>query len=279
MSRKILVTGGSGFLGSEVCRIAEDLGHEVTSISRHGKPDHGQPWMESVRWVTANILDPDSYREYLQGCDAIIHCIGTLKEKRSAGITHERFNRDAAIMAAWEAEHAGVKRFVLVSASKNFPLLSNRFVQAKRSAEASLRGRNIRESILRAPLIFGDNRPATKFAAGVINGVDRLPVVSRVARRFHPLHVDQVALAAIRAATEDGYEGVIDVKNIEYLAGDRWTKYAGAPEPKADRSLVPVLITGTVIVATAAIAWPIVQKKYSTHSERTSFLPFRKRKS
>ena len=43
---KILVIG-SGFVGQAVCRRAVDLGLEIISLSKSGRP-HLQPWTNSV---------------------------------------------------------------------------------------------------------------------------------------------------------------------------------------------------------------------------------------
>ena len=41
-------------------------------------------------------------------------------------------------------------------------------------------------------------------------------------RPLRPLRVEEVAAAAVRAATEPGYEGVVPVDLIAYLAEGRW---------------------------------------------------------
>lgn len=255
---KILVTGGNGFLGSEVCRVAAEMGHEVTSISRSGRPQRNGSWVSRVNWIAANVLDPETWREHLQGIDAVIHAIGILREHSENGLTYERLNGDSTEMVAWEAEHAGVPRFVYISSYGKPPFLPQRFIDSKRRAEAALRGRNIRESILRPALIYGDTRPSTSIGASTLQTLSHVPGLKHSIHRYRPLHVTQVALAAVRAATEEGYEGTINIDNIEYLAGDQWKTFL---EPRQqNRYLKPVLIGG-VVVAAAALTLPLVRSR------------------
>jgi CDP-glucose 4,6-dehydratase len=70
-SRRLLVTGASGFLGRVVCAQAEALGADVTGLVRADGPP-------SVTLVRADIADPDAVGSALEGraFDAIVHLAG-----------------------------------------------------------------------------------------------------------------------------------------------------------------------------------------------------------
>lgn len=225
---KLLVTGGNGFIGSEVCRIAVGDGHQVISVSRSGRPETEAPWADGVQWVAANVLEPEDWRDHLDGCDAVIHCVGIASEKPGEGVTFERINGDAADVASWEAEHAGVERFVFISAAPEMTFLPSRFHATKRQAESAIRRRDLQESILRPALVHGPGRPPSVVLGNLLNGLGKVPGLKRRLRPNRSLHVDQVALAAVRAATEPGFQGTVDLGNIAYLAGEQWRLYADA---------------------------------------------------
>jgi nucleoside-diphosphate-sugar epimerase len=67
---KILVTGGGGFLGSNICRQLRLRGHEVVSIARHRYPVLDQL---GVRQVQGDISAFDPMLAATKGCDAVIH--------------------------------------------------------------------------------------------------------------------------------------------------------------------------------------------------------------
>ena len=78
MATKLLVVGGSGFLGIRCCRSAVQRGFDVLSASRSGAPatrsvrwvDGGPRWEESVEWLATDAKDiPD---EALQGCTGVV---------------------------------------------------------------------------------------------------------------------------------------------------------------------------------------------------------------
>lgn len=225
MSEKILVTGSTGFIGSEVCRIAAEQGHDVIGIARSGKPDKDAPWVDKVTWVKANVLQPETWREHLQGCHAVIHCVGITSEDKSEGRTFERLNGDAAEVAIWEAEQADVERFVFLSAQETPPFVSSRYLAAKRQAEAALHRSKLHSIVLRPMFVYGPTRPATFAVNAVLETAEKIPGLHQPIHEKRALRVEKVAAVAVKAATDLDYEGVITLDNIEYVAGSDWESH------------------------------------------------------
>lgn len=269
MSKKLLITGGSGFIGSEICRQAVEEGHQVVSVSLSGRPDHAEPWVDDVHWIAANVLEPDAWREHLAGCDAVIHCVGGIRENRTQGETLERINDDSTEIVAWEAEHAGVPRIVFLSAEVRPPMVSPRFIEAKRHAESVLRGRGIRESILRPAFVYGPGRMSATAFARTLQVAEKVPGLRTRLRPIRPLHVEEVASAALRAALEEGYEGVISIDNIEYLAKEMKVHEGDGMAQPARRRLSPLIVGG--IVAGAAVAVAAGTVLYRRRSKHTGY--------
>ena len=70
---KLVVAGGNGFIGSQICRIAIANGHEVVAFGRRGKPDITPvkaPWVGKVDWRTADIFDRSAWTDALDDADA-----------------------------------------------------------------------------------------------------------------------------------------------------------------------------------------------------------------
>ncbi len=67
---KIMVTGGSGFLGSAICAQLRSRGHLVTAYQR-GSSDHLEQMGVTV--VRGSITDAGSLENAMQGIDAVIH--------------------------------------------------------------------------------------------------------------------------------------------------------------------------------------------------------------
>lgn len=80
MSKKILVTGGTGFLGSYIIQQLVEKGYSVRALRRSNKLPAWIPAAAfdntstgSVEWVEGDILDVVSLEEAMEGADAVIH--------------------------------------------------------------------------------------------------------------------------------------------------------------------------------------------------------------
>lgn len=64
MVKQVVVFGGNGFVGQNVCQAALLMGADVVSINRSGPPaGKEQAWKGSVKWVQADIFKPEHYAD------------------------------------------------------------------------------------------------------------------------------------------------------------------------------------------------------------------------
>ncbi|KAJ5726689.1 uncharacterized protein N7483_008046 [Penicillium malachiteum] len=97
-TKRLVVAGGSGFLGSRICKAAAARGWSVTSLSRSGEPrwetvtdSSTRPsWASSVEWAKADLLKPGSYKSFLTGATAVVHSMGILLEADYKGVVQGR---------------------------------------------------------------------------------------------------------------------------------------------------------------------------------------------
>jgi dihydroflavonol-4-reductase len=80
LSTTILVTGGTGFLGSYIIKALVEKGYTVRAIRRSHTPDNYRvpSWispsiLDKVEWMTGDVLDVVSLDEAMEGIDGIIH--------------------------------------------------------------------------------------------------------------------------------------------------------------------------------------------------------------
>lgn len=213
----LLVTGGNGFIGRQVCRLAVADGHEVTSVARSGPPDsrHRGAWADEVSWVGADVFAPQTYREHLENVDAVVHSIGVIAEDPEAGVTFERVNGDAGILVALEAERAGVDRFVYVSSSTTPPTVREAYIEAKRRAEAAIADLEMETVVLRPGPVYGPDQPHFPAVLNrLLATVGRFEVVARQFGEDRPLSVETVGRATYACAVEDGAEPRLDGPDI-----------------------------------------------------------------
>ena len=210
---KLLVVGGNGFIGAEICKVALGRGDEVVSVTRSGAPKEDAPWTEEVTWVAADVFALEGWRAHLEGCDAVIHSLGIRKERPEQGVTFKRLNGDSVIIAAQEAERASVGAFVFISAATTPPTFSPAYLEAKRRAERAILKRAGRTVILRPALVYGAARPLTVLVGKALEVAQRSPGMSRENR---PMSTHTLARAAVQATGEA--EGILGVSAIESLS-------------------------------------------------------------
>lgn len=153
---KVVVLGGSGFVGSRVCQRLAEQGAEVVSVSRSGGPPEGAgPWAAKVTWLKGDVLSMDLAGAF-KGAQAVVSTIGAIGSSDD-----EATNGATAEAATAAARAAGVKRFVLVSAT---PLVAEAgagglfpgYVRGKQRAEAAVKAAFPGASaILQPTFIFG----------------------------------------------------------------------------------------------------------------------------
>ncbi|KAF7728226.1 hypothetical protein EC973_006507 [Apophysomyces ossiformis] len=84
VSRKVLVVGGTGFLGMSVCKLAAAKGWETVSLSRRGEPEgflqRRPSWADKVQWISGDSLDATTYADRLEGVTNVVHTVGILLE-------------------------------------------------------------------------------------------------------------------------------------------------------------------------------------------------------
>ncbi|MCF8051063.1 MAG: TIGR01777 family oxidoreductase [Desulfobacterales bacterium] len=70
----IFVTGGSGFVGTYLCKDLLDRGHRVTAVG--SRPVHGRISHDHFRYISADTTEPGDWQEALADIDAAVNLAG-----------------------------------------------------------------------------------------------------------------------------------------------------------------------------------------------------------
>lgn len=112
---KILITGGSGFLGSHVADVLSEAGHEVTIFDVRPSPYLGA----GQKMIIGDILDQPSLERAVAGMDAVYHFAGIadIDECTNRPIDAVRYNILGTVNLLEASRHANIKRFVFGSSA------------------------------------------------------------------------------------------------------------------------------------------------------------------
>ena len=111
--RKILITGGAGFIGNHLAQVLFEYGFEVRSFDLKSSP------RENIDSVQGNILDRDSLGKAIKGCDAVIHLAAQISVPRSLDYPEEtmEINVVGTENVLDLARKNGIKRIILASSA------------------------------------------------------------------------------------------------------------------------------------------------------------------
>lgn len=123
---KVLITGGAGFIGSNLCEHFVGKGHDVTCLDNlstgflHNiEPLKAAP---NFRFIQGDIRDLDTCREAVKGCDVVLHeaALGSVPRSINDPINTNANNIDGFLNMLVAARDEGVKRFIYAASSSTY---------------------------------------------------------------------------------------------------------------------------------------------------------------
>ena len=214
---KVLVTGGTGFIGSQVVDLLLEEGHSVRLLSRRGEvPDRWKG--KDIAVHQGDLKEPASVLPGLEGREVVFH-IGEVRNT-----TAGRANQNVRLIEemAGRLGPAGVKRLVFVSsltvagiplaipASEDTPasqVLRDQYTEYKRKAEDCIRqSANVEFAIVRPGVVYG---PGSRYLGRMVDIIRRLgplglPFIGSGKNLAPFVHVHDLARAIVLAGFRPG---------------------------------------------------------------------------
>jgi NADH dehydrogenase len=207
-NRRIVVVGGSGFIGRYVVKRLAERGAVVVAVSRHAsealflKPfgDVGQ-----VALIDADLTDEARLAAALSGAEAVISSVGILYERgrQRFDVVHHQGPARLARLAA----QAGAKHLVHVSAIGADPQAPAAYARSKAAGEAAVKAAFPAATILRPSLVFGPEDDFFNRFGAMACLLPALPLIGGGTTRFQPVYVGDVADAAVAALERADAQG------------------------------------------------------------------------
>ncbi len=221
MNTPLLVTGGTGTIGSAVVPMLRAADRTVRILSRHPGEDR-----DGIQHVAGDTVAGRGLAEALNGVEVVLHLAGGAKGDDTA-----------AHNVAAAARRAGVRHLILISVigADRMPI---GYFRAKAAAEQAIAASGVPWTVLRVAQLH-------EFVLPVVRGLMRLPVLlTPGGLRFEPVHVDEVAARLTELALGSPVGQTPDLAGPEVLTirelADTYAEALG----KRQRAGLPVRIPG-----------------------------------
>lgn len=218
----ILVIGGTGFIGRHlVARLAQS--GERVRVAARGSRKADLP--DGVEQAPVDVVSGEGLAEAMAGVDKVAHLVAVIIEKGA-----QKF--DAVIRGGTEgvvreAEKAGVKKLVYVSAIGAAPDPKFPYWRAKWEAERIVANSGLNYTILRPSLVFGPEDDFFNRLAVMVRRSPVVPIAGAGKTMFQPIWVEDVA-ACVAACLSEGTH-------------DRQTVEIGGPEQLTYNELIDAI--------------------------------------
>ncbi len=196
--RSVFITGASGFMGRRLSSELAARGYCVRGLVRRGSETRLAAGCEGV---TGDPLDVCTYREFVTGCDTLVHLVGVAHPSPAKKEQFRSVDLASARAAISAVAACGVRHLVYVSVAHPAPVMRE-YIAARTEAEEAIRQAGLNATILRPWYVLGPGRRWPLAILPVYWLMEALPATRESARRLRLVSVQQMVGSMVRAIEE-----------------------------------------------------------------------------
>jgi uncharacterized protein YbjT (DUF2867 family) len=198
-TQRIVILGGTGFVGSYLVPRLAAHGHRLIVLSRNREARRTMAVLPGVTIRSADVYDDAVLRAQLEGADAVINLIGILNPQGRD--TFQRVYIDLTKRLIEACAVTGVQRLHQMSSLKAGQGLS-RYLKTRGEVEALAKASSLNWTIYQPSVIFGDGDGLVTRFATLLRKMPVFPL-ARATSRLAPTYAGDVAEAITRCVADD----------------------------------------------------------------------------
>ena len=197
--KRVLVLGGTGFVGRHLCQELARLQYGVTVPTRDAAKAQPFRSLPQVELVPANVHDEATLARLLPGHDAVVNLVAIL---HGDAFDFERIHVELVKKIARACTAAGLLRLVHVSALGAGHDAPSMYQRSKAAGEAVLHTSGLDWTVLRPSVIFGEGDQFLTLFARLQQVLPIMPLAG-ADTLFEPVWVGDVVNAVVQCLQRD----------------------------------------------------------------------------
>jgi NADH dehydrogenase len=207
---KVLVTGGSGFVGRHLVPRLQREGFEVSVLARD--PAHAP---RGSAFVSGDVTDQASLGRAMAGVDAVVNLVAIITERGPQ--TFERVNVGGTRALLGAMEERGVDRIVHLGALGAGPDPAFPYLRSKWQGEEAVRASERTFTILRPSVLHGEGAGFFRPIVWTARWAPVYPMVAGGRTRFSPLWIEDLSRVVAACLRGEAAGKTLDVGGPEVL--------------------------------------------------------------
>lgn len=219
-----VVTGATGFIGSELCKKIKSSGIRVRALIRNR--DHNLKHLDPNELKYVDYDCPDSLKSSFEGASHIFHCAGDPKFGNGRQYIQSNINLTKRILESAEAKSSELEQFIFISSigavdrkktdsckstineeTPAFP--TSDYGRSKLEAEKAVWSSNLPATVLRPSLVVGGGMRYKSHFSSFLRSAFRNSIFSKFdwSGTFSVIHIDDLVSAIFLLSKQKGAIG------------------------------------------------------------------------
>jgi uncharacterized protein YbjT (DUF2867 family) len=202
-SRRVFITGGTGYIGSSLIPLLIERGHRVRALVRLGS---NAKLPADCEVVSGDALEANSYRKLIRPADTFIQLVGVPHPSPAKAAQFRAIDLVSGREAIQACAELGLQHFIYLSVAHPAPMMKE-YIAVRSECEHMIQERRLNATILRPWYVLGEGHRWPYVLLPFYKVCEWLPSTRAGALRLGLVTLDQLLLAFVQAV-ESPAQGV-----------------------------------------------------------------------